>query len=207
MQAQFRFTFIACALTGVMAPVALAAVDVPPLRDGPALTIKMGETRQVKLLVNGDERTRTGHLLDADTIERSFSDGCVTTAANKDFYSPNLTWSNCGQGPWSSGKAENMSIKGQLWPLKVGNVVHYQWKATNGEGQVNHRAFRSCEVMDTEMVKAAGKAYPAYRVECSESGNRKWVYFYAPGVDETVRMEDHHPKNGLRVIEFVERVQ
>ncbi|NWG86500.1 MAG: hypothetical protein HXY26_03150, partial [Hydrogenophilaceae bacterium] len=178
-----------------------------PLRDGPALTIQMGETRQARLLENGTERTRTSWLLDADTIERAFSSGCSNTASNQDFYTPNLTWNNCGQGPWSSGKAEDMRVKGKLWPFKVGNEVHYQWKSTNGAGQTNPRAFRSCEVTDTVMAEAAGKSYPAYRVDCSEHNNRKWVYFYAPGVDETVRIEDHHPKSGLRVIEFVERIQ
>jgi hypothetical protein len=100
-----------------------------------------------------------------------------------------------------------MRVKGQLWPFKVGNEVHYQWKSSNAAGQTNHRAFRSCRVTDTVMAEAAGNSYPSYRVECSEHNNRKWVYFYAPGIDETVRFEDNHPKNGLRVMEFVARIR
>jgi hypothetical protein len=207
MYTPFRIPFIVCAIASVQIPIAHAGVDVPALRDGPAVDIQMGQVRQSKRLVNGQENIQTGKLIDESTIERRFSDGCVTTTSVKDFYAPNTTWANCGQGPWSSGKVENMSVKGQLWPLKVGNVVHYQWKAINGEGQVNHRAFRSCEVTDTVMAEAAGKSYPSYRVDCSEHNSRKWVYFYAPGIDETVRFEDHHPKNGLRVMEFVERIQ
>jgi hypothetical protein len=56
------------------------------------------------------------------------------------------------------------------------------------------------------MAEAAGKSYPSYKINCSEHNNRKWVFYYAPGIDETVRFEDHHPKNGLRVMEFVERL-
>ncbi|MFZ0105817.1 MAG: hypothetical protein WAK92_03045 [Thiobacillus sp.] len=207
MHSTIRITCLAC-VVGVSAPLSvLAAVDVPELRSGPAATIKMGEERRSKRLVNGEEIIQTGKLIDESTIERSFSNGCVTTASIQDFYAPNLTWTNCGQGPWSTGKAEDMKIKGQLWPFKIGNVVHYQWKSSNASGQTNHRAFRSCEVMDTVMAEAAGKTYPSYKIACSEHNNRKWVYYYAPGVDETVRFEDHHPKNGLRVMEFVERLQ
>ncbi|MEW6678419.1 MAG: hypothetical protein AB1421_10900 [Pseudomonadota bacterium] len=207
MQTLNRLSYIACVMVGMLSPNAQAAVDVPEMRSGPPLTIQMGEVRQSKRLVNGEAIVQTGKLLDGDTIERSFSDGCVTTATTKDFYAPNTTWTNCGQGPWSTGKAEDMRVKGQLWPFKVGNEVHYQWKSSNAAGQTNHRAFRSCQVTDTVMAEAAGKSYPSYRVDCSEHNNRKWVYFYAPGIDETVRFEDHHPKNGLRVMEFVERIQ
>ncbi len=195
-------------LVGASIPLSIhAAVDVPAVREGPASTIKMGEQRKSKRLVNGEEIIQTGRLIDENTIERTFSNGCVNTASIKDFYAPNLTWNNCGQGPWSTGKIEDIKIKGQLWPLKLGNVVHYQFKSVNSAGQSNPRAFRSCEVTDTVMAEAAGKSYPSFRIDCSEHNNRKWVYFYAPGIDETVRFEDHHPKNGLRVMEFVERLE
>ena len=207
MYRTIRITLIACVI-GASAPLSvLAAVDVPELRSGPATTIKMGEERKAKRLVNGEEIIQTGRLIDDNTIERTSSNGCVFTASTKDFYSPNLTWSNCGQGPWSTGKAEDMKVKGQLWPFKVGNVVHYQWKSSNASGQTNPRAFRSCEVTDTVMAEAAGKSYPSYKINCAEHNDRKWVFYYAPGIDETVRFEDHHPRNGLRVMEFVERLQ
>lgn len=206
MHTPLRFAFVVCAIVGAPSAMVQAGVDVPALRSGPPVDIQMGQVRQSKRLVNGQEIMLTGRLISEGVIERRFSDGCVNTASIRDLYAPNNTWANCGQGPWSSGKVEDMRIKGQLWPLKVGNVVHYQWKATNGEGQVNHRAFRSCEVTDTVMAEAAGKIYPSYRVDCSEHNNRKWVFFYAPSIDETVRFEDHHPRTGLRVMEFVERM-
>ncbi len=207
MKKTIPFTCIAC-FFGISFPNAvLAAVDVPALKEGPAFTMKLGEERKSKRRINGEEIIQTGRLLDESTIERSLSNGCVNTASIKDYYSPNLTWKNCGQGPWATGKAEDMQVKGQLWPFKIGNVVHYQWKATNASGQTIHRAFRSCEVKDTVMAEAAGKSYPSYQIDCSEHNSRKWVYYYAPGVDETVRFEDHHPKNGIRVMEFIERIQ
>ncbi len=201
------FVFAVLAVSGTMHGTGHAAVDVPALREGPASTIKMGEQRKSKRLVNGEEIIQTGRLIEEHTVERTRTNGCVTTTSIKDFYAPNLTWNNCGEGPWSTGKAEDMKVKGQLWPFKVGNVVHYQFKSVNSSGQTNHRAFRSCEVTDTVMAEAAGKSYPSYRIDCSEHGDRKRIFYYAPGVDETVREEVRHPKTGLSVNEFVERLE
>lgn len=207
MKKNIQITCIA-SFFGASIPLSVvAAVDVPALREGPASTLNMGEQRKSKRLVNGEEIILTSRLLDENTIERTFSDGCVNTASIKDFYAPNLTWNNCGQGPWSTGRIEEIKIKGQLWPFKVGNVVHYQFKSLNSAGQSNHRAFRSCEVTDTAMAEAAGKSYPSYRINCSEHNNRKWVFYYAPGIDETVRFEDQRPKVAPRIMEFVERLQ
>jgi hypothetical protein len=207
MKKIIQITCIA-SLFGASIPLSVvAAVDVPALREGPASTLNMGEQRKSKRLVNGEEIIQTGQLIDENTIERTRTNGCVTTTSIKDFYAPNLTWNNCGQGSWSTGKIEDMKIKGQLWPFKVGNVVHYQFKSINSAGQSNHRAFRSCEVTDTVMADAVGKSYPSYRIDCSEHNNRKLVFYYAPGVDETVREEDQRPKTEMRVSEFVERLQ
>jgi hypothetical protein len=144
-----------------------ATVDVPPLRDGPPFPIKIGEERKSKRMMNGTEFTRTGRLINENTFEGTDSTGCVNTVSTKDIYAPNLTWKDCGQGPWSTGRAEDMRAKGALWPFKIGNEVHYQWKSINSSGQTNNRAFRSCEVTDTVMAEAAGKQYPSYRINCS----------------------------------------
>ena len=204
---KIHFGLAVLAVSGAMHGAGHAAVDVPALREGPASTIKLGEQRKSKRLANGEEIIQTGRLIDENTIERTRTNGCVTTTSIRDFYAPNLTWNNCGEDPWSTGKAEDMKIKGQLWPFKVGNVVHYQFKSVNSAGRSNTRAFRSCEVTDTVMAEAVGKSYPSYRIDCSEHGDRKRVFYYAPGVDETVREEVHHPKTGLSINEFVERLE
>lgn len=201
---------ISCALIAFAVVVtakvsASSSIEVPEV-SGPPFTIQTGEERKARRLDNGQELVQTSRLIDENTIERSSSDGCTTTASTKDIYAPNLTWNECGPAPWGTGKAVDMKIKGGLWPLKVGNVAHYQFKVVNSAGGSNPRAFRSCEVTEKVMVEAAGKQYPAYKTQCSEH-NGKRTFYYAPSIEETVRWEHDHNRNGLRVSEFVERLQ
>lgn len=205
MNSSVSLALMLLATTASAAVSASSSVDVPDV-SGPPFTIQLGDERKAKRLVNGQELVQTSRLIDENTIERSFGDGCTVTAPTKDIYAPNLTWDNCGPAPWGTGKAVDMKIKGGLWPLKVGNVVHYQFKVLNSAGGSNPRAFRSCEVTEKLMVEAAGKQYPAYKTQCSEH-NGKRTFYYAPSIEETVRWEHNHNRNGLRVSDFVERLQ
>jgi hypothetical protein len=205
MYKSISLALLVLAATSPGAVSASSSVDVPEV-SGPPITIQLGEERKSRRLLNGQEIIQTTRLIDANTIEWSSSDGCTTTASTKDIYAPNLTWDNCGPAPWGTGKAVDMKIKGGLWPLKVGNVVHYQFKVVNSAGGSNPRAFRSCEVTEKLMTEAAGKQYPVFKTQCSEH-NGKRTYYYAPSVEQTVRWEHNHDRNGLRVMEFVERLQ
>lgn len=199
-----RFTLASLALS--VAPLVYGApsIEVSAV-SGPAYTIKPGEIRKTKQLRNGVEDIRTSKLIGADTIERTFGNGCTVTFNTEDVYSPNLTWSNCSPGPWGTGKNVDIRKKGSLWPLKVGNAAHYKFTVINSEGKSNIFGFRSCEVTDTVMAEAASKQYPTYKIQCTEHVGTR-TFYYAPAVEATVRMEQNDKKNGLTLVEFVERL-
>jgi hypothetical protein len=157
MYKSISLALLVLAATSPGAVSASSSVDVPEV-SGPPITIQLGEERKSRRLLNGQEIIQTTRLIDANTIEWSSSDGCTTTASTKDIYAPNLTWDNCGPAPWGTGKAVDMKIKGGLWPLKVGNVVHYQFKVVNSAGGSNPRAFRSCEVTEKLMTRGSRQA-------------------------------------------------
>lgn len=189
----------------MMTPVlANAGVEVPEVGESAFSMFQPGVEIKARLLRNGQEVLRTSKLV-GDTIERSDSNGCSFTFKAEDVYSPNLTWNNCSPGPWGTGHVENLRKDGQLWPLKVGNVAHYKFTTVNSEGKKNIFAFRSCEVTEKVMVSAAGKDYPAYKTHCTEHNGTR-TFYYAPSVEATVRVEQEHKKNGLTVVEFIERL-
>lgn len=198
--------FALAALTAAIVPLAHGnqTVEVPAV-SGPAFTIKPGEIRKVRHLRNGEEDIQTSRLIGDNVLERTFGNDCTVTFNTEDAYSPNLTWSNCSPGPWGTGKNMDIRKKGNLWPLKVGNVAHYKFTVINSEGKSNIFGFRSCEVTDTVMAEAAGKQYPTYKIHCTEHVGTR-TFYYAPAVETTVRMEQNHKRDGMTLIEFVERL-
>lgn len=199
-----RLTLISLALSVVSLAYGTPNIDVPAV-SGSAYTIKSGEVRKAKHLRNGEEDIQTSRLIGPDTMERTFGNGCTVTFITEDVYSPNLTWSNCSPGPWGTGKAVDIRKKGNLWPLKVGNVVHYKFTVINSEGKSNIFGFRSCEVTDTVMAEAASKQYPTYKIHCTEHVGTR-TFYYAPAVEATARMEENHQRTGQTLVEFVERL-
>lgn len=180
-------------------------VEVPAVSGAP-YTIQPGEERKVKWLRDGREVISTVRLLDDETIQHVRDDGCSYVRSIEDRYPPNLRWSGCNPGKWGSGSASDISKEGRLWPFQVGNRVRYDFRATNKKGKTKGGRYRECEVTGTETVEAAGREYAAYRIDCDEhSGTR--TYWYAPEVENTVRVVRDHKKRGRTVNEFVERLQ
>lgn len=194
---------IALAIIATAPGLATAEVEVPEVPASAFARLDSAPETRSRILRDSEEVIRTTRRIDDKTVERSDTSGCSFTFSTEDVYGPNLTWTNCSPGPWGTGRAEDISKKGQLWPLKVGNVVHYKFTTINSEGKKNTFAFRSCEVTGTAMASAAGKEYPSYKTECKEHNGTR-TFYYSPSVATTVRAERNHKKNGLSVVEFVE---
>jgi hypothetical protein len=188
-------------VAGLLLPVVTWAVDVPPVT-GESVSVGVGESRKTLRLRNGKESPQTGVRVGKNKLEVTREDGCVWTRKVDDIYGPNLTWQNCSPGPWGSGRIEEVFKRGQLWPLAVGNKVRYEYDAINSKGKRNRKAFRECEVTGTEMIKAGGKEYPTYRVDCTAHWGTLLLN-YAPEAQTTVYMERNHKKRGKTVMEYL----
>jgi hypothetical protein len=202
MKNQTVFAFVAgVAVAGLVLPSAAVAVDVPAV-SGESVPFGVGESRKTLRLRDGKEVPQVGLRVSENKLEVTQDDGCKWTRPVDDIYGPSLTWENCSPGKWGSGWIEDVFKRGQLWPLAVGNKVKYEYRAVSSAGNKNNRAFRECEVTGTEMVKAGGKDYATYRVECTEhSGTR--VFNYAPEVRTTVYMDRNHKKRGRATMEYL----
>lgn len=188
-------------LGGLLSSAAVLALDVPAVSGEPT-SLKVGETRKTLRLRDGKKVAQTGHRIDQDVVEVRRDDGCSWTNSTADIYGPSLSWNNCSKGKWGSGEIADVHKSGQLWPLAVGNKVSYEYTAIRSDGHRNLSAYRKCEVTGTEMVKAGGKGYPTYRVECEEhSGSR--VYNYSPDVQTTVLMKRHKSRGRKQTMEYL----
>jgi hypothetical protein len=189
------------ALAALIAPTQAIAVDVPPL-SGESVPFGVGESRKSLRLRDGKEVSQVGVRVSANKLEVARADGCKWSRPVDDIYGPNLTWENCSSGKWGTGRIENVSKDGQLWPLAVGNKAKYKYHAVNSAGKKNKKAFRECKVTGTEMIKAGGKDYATYRVECTEhTGTR--TFNYSPEVSTTVYAEREHKKRGRTTMEYL----
>lgn len=171
----------------------------------PLATFSIGETRKSKWLENGVVEEQTTKKIDANVLERSMSSGCLLTLSADNFLSPPLSRTNCAPGPWGTTTHTNFKKVGELWPLKVGNKVRYDYTSTNTEGKSNSGAYRDCEVVDTVSVKAAGKDYATYKTVCKEHSGTV-TFYYAPSEKEivSVRIERSPNRGDASTREFVE---
>jgi len=188
-------------VASLASPGSAFAVDVPAV-SGESVPFGIGESRKTLRLRNGKEVSQVGVRVSENKLEVTREDGCKWSRPVDDIYGPSLTWENCSPGKWATGWIEDVSKSGQLWPLAVGNKVKYKYRALSSAGKKNNKAFRECEVTGTEMVKAGGKDYATYRVECKEhSGTR--VFNYAPEVSTSVSAERNHKKRGRTTMEYL----
>jgi len=191
---------LACASTAVV------AAEVPEV-SGPAFSIKEGEVRIVKGLLNGEEVTSEVTRVDAKTQKISRSNGCITTNSTEDRYGPNLSWEKCNDSRrWHSGKVTKFDRQGSLWPFKVGNKVKYKYARRNAEGKMFYGTKMSCEVAATETVKVPAGEFGTYRVDC-EYPWQKQSRWYAPAIDRTVKSKNDHRKRGTTEWVLTEIIQ
>ena len=137
-QTHFSF-FIGMALAVLMVPTQAIAVDVPPL-SGESVPFGVGESRKSLRLRDGKEVSQVGVRVSDNKLEVTREDGCKWSRPVDDIYGPNLTWENCSPGKWGTGRIENVSKNGQLWPLAVGNKSKYKYHAVNSAGKKNKKA-------------------------------------------------------------------
>ena len=184
MKTQIFLSVVAgIALASMALPGSAFAVDVPAI-SGESVPFGVGESRKTLRLRNGKEVSQVGVRVSENKLEVTREDGCKASRPVDDIY------------------GSNVSKSGQLWPLAVGNKVKYRYRAVSSTGKKNNRAFRECEVSGTEMVKAGGKDYATYRVECNDQTGTR-VFNYSPEIRTTVAAERNDKKRGRTTMEYL----
>lgn len=189
----FCAAFVAACASGPksVAPTASTLAPMPK----PA-TEPIGEV--VQTLANGqpESRTFTGLAGNVGSYERS--DGCSWTEEVWSF-APAMTYAGCGG---SDGSQTVSATIGEIWPLRVGNSVSYEYTGRNERGD-DWSSTRTCSVAETATIEAAGGSYDTYKVVCNDSFDRR-TYFIAPSIGRTVYFERIRKRGGdRRVVEFL----
>lgn len=128
------------------------------------------------------------------------SNGCEWSNTDQ-HVSPALTWTTCSSNAeWHSGENRNQKLKGELWPLKVGNKASFSFNQINAQGKDTGRRTRKCEVADQVNIAIAAGNFDTYKVVCTRSQNQ-WsttrVYYFSPEYDHAVKFVRSSSDNGV----------
>lgn len=108
------------------------------------------------------------------------SDGCEWTRPIRGF-GPATFWSNCP----SSGKSVVKFIKGEIWPIKVGNQFNYSIKGSSSLFGSAWGSQRECTVKYSVRVRTVSGEYDTHKLVCEERwGTRSW--WLAPSVGTAI---------------------
>jgi len=116
--------------------------------------------------------------------------GCNWTTIG-DWVSPSPSWKDCSKDPkWHSGENRNLTKKGEIWPLKVGNSVSYSYKQINAQGIDTGKKTRKCKVTDSVNIDVAAGNLDTYKIVCKRidgSWSETQTFYFSPETRSPVK--------------------
>jgi hypothetical protein len=132
------------------------------------------------------------------TASYTRSDGCAWTRPIRGF-SPATVWSNCP----STGRSKVKFIKGDIWPIKVGNQFNYSIKGSSSLFGSAWGSQRSCKVKYSVRVRTVSGEYDTHKLVCEERwGTRSW--WLSPSVGTAVAYQQKTLQGKLILQEMTE---
>ncbi len=113
--------------------------------------------------------------IEGDTYTRLSSNGCRVTDVAWSF-APSLTWKGCS--PYADGSQRILATSGELWPLRVGNRIRYEYKGSRPSGSA-WSGTRTCEVKSRENVKIESGLEETFKIVC-EDPSTELTYYVSP---------------------------
>ncbi len=184
-----------------------SSVELEPM-EKPALTSsrihqldkKNGEERFYEILNINADGTHTGRA----------SNGCSWEGL-EDPISPPASWWDCNKNPdWFKGENRNLTKKGEIWPLKVGNVASFRFVQANAHGQAQGKRTRKCDVMSQVNIDVAIGNVDAYKVRCVQKHgdwSRTQYWYFSPEFSAAVKYVNRTSGNGLEADHEVIRIE
>jgi len=128
------------------------------------------------------------------------SKGC-SWEGNGDLIAPALSWKDCGSNPeWIKGENRNLTKKGEIWPLEVGNEVTYRYTQVNALGKEKGRKTRKCKVASQVNVDVASGNHDAFKVVCKRQDgdwSQTRVWYFSPATQSAVKFIRSSSSNGV----------
>lgn len=132
------------------------------------------------------------------TASYTRSDGCEWTRPIRGF-APATVWSNCP----STGQSKVTYIKGEIWPIKVGNQFNYSIKGSSSLFGSGWGSQRECKVKYSVRVRTVSGEYDTHKLVCEERwGTRSW--WLAPSVGTAVAYQQKTFQGKLILQEMTE---
>lgn len=150
---------------------------------------------------NGEERYYDRQSITADGSSSGLSsDGCSWTG-DDDMFSPAISWEGCGSNPeWSKGENRNITKKGDLWPLKVGNTSSYRFSQFNANGKDTGKKTRKCKVVSEVNIDVTSGNFDAYKVSCRRQSGDWWstrVWYISPELNAEIKFVRRSSNRGV----------
>lgn len=106
---------------------------------------------------------------------------------------PNVEWSNKTHG---KGKRLITNIRGDLFPLKVGNKIAFRSTVDTDKPPYAWEYDWSCEVVSQQVVTVPAGDFDTFKVDCARREFEKISIYYAPSVGYAVRFDNSNPQSG-----------
>lgn len=128
------------------------------------------------------------------TVSWKDNHGCSYT--NTGSLTLSTKWTNCNDG---SGTQE-VVLKGEIWPLKVGKKWQWKYKGKNDQGET-WSGVRKCKVKKQVRIKTMFGEYDTYKLVCTDSwATRTW--WMSPEGHGPVRWQKRTKDGALTVQEY-----
>ena len=147
----------------------------------------------------GTEAWTTVAKVENDMVTLINSSGC-TEIRRLSFVYPAETYTNCAG---ATGTREITSVKGGIFPIKVGNKVSIKIKGKDNLTPQGWVGERKCEVESKEQIEGKFGSHDAFKVVCEDAWFiRTW--FYDPELESNVRFDLYDKrKRKSRTLELV----
>ncbi|OED36583.1 hypothetical protein AB833_26670 [Chromatiales bacterium (ex Bugula neritina AB1)] len=165
-------------------PVEPELASTSQLEPLPRTLLQLNDTQNFIDEVTGDKVIWTVSAVDGDSITMIDQKNCSWTSPG-DVMQPSDTWENCGSSEWATGGIDGAKIKGDIWPMQVGNKITYsQYFYNSGGDRSGQRHSRKCAVKSMVSVAVGEQMMDAYRLDCTQDYGDKLnrVYWFAPEV-------------------------
>jgi len=161
--------------------------------------------------LNGQERFYERVDVQSDgTHMGNTSDGCSWEGAD-DLFSPAITWNNCGSSDeWKNGENANLTKKGEIWPLVVGNQVSFSYDQINALGKNTGKKTRKCEVLSQVKIDVAAGNLDTYKVRCVRrkgDWSQTQIWYFSPEMNSDVKYVRSSSSEGIEVDHELVRIE
>jgi len=194
------YSFCKCVALGALTTALAGCVMTPAIKESPVtaeLAPMVKPTIQAKQRIHEVDNLKAENSyydyieLNADGSQSGLNKNGCSWDGLGDLISPALTWKNCSDDPeWHSGKNSDMTKKGEIWPLIVGNTVSYTYTQINALGKSTGRKTRKCKVQDVVNIDVAAGTLDTYKVVCKRSKgswSEKQTWYFSPKLQSSVK--------------------